>query len=100
MRGSTTVQEMPSLLQLVGDLVGEVHHPAERHDGDVVALAGDVGLAERDRVGLVRDLDSSSSYMRLVLEEDHRIVVADRLDQEALGLVGVAGSTTFRPGCG
>jgi hypothetical protein len=44
------------LLEVVGRLVGEVHHAAERDDGDVVALAGDVGLAERDCVGLVRHL--------------------------------------------
>ena len=88
---------MPSFVQLVGGLVGKLHHAAEGDDGDVVALAGHVGLAEGDRIGLVRDL-LLHVVQGLVLEEDHRVVVADRLDQQALGLVGEDGSTTFRPG--
>ena len=38
--------------------------PAECHDRDVVAFAGEVRLAERDGVGLVRT-SSSSSYIAL-----------------------------------
>ena len=56
------------------------------------------GLAERDGVGLVRHLALHVVH-RLVLEEDHRVVVADRLDQQPLGVVGVGRQRrTFSPG--
>src|SRR5208283_1491534 len=75
------------LLQPVGCRIGHTDHPAERNDGDVIALPREVGLAERDGVGLIRDF-LLFVVLHLVLEEDHRIVVADRLDQQALRLVG------------
>jgi hypothetical protein len=75
------------LLQLVRHFVGEADHAAEGDDGDVIAFAGQVGLAEGDGVGLVRHLFLQVVH-DLVFEEDHGIVVADGLDQQSLGLVG------------
>ena len=92
-RGSTTVQLTPALGQVVSRLVGEVHHSPEGDNGRIVALAGDVRLAEGNGVGLVRHLDLLVVH-GLVLEEDHRIVVADRLDQQALGLIGARTAVT------
>ena len=57
-----------------------MHHAGERDDRHIVAVAHDIGLAEGDRIGLVRHLGAQVVH-QLVLAEDHRIVVADRLDQ-------------------
>jgi hypothetical protein len=63
----------------------------------VVALADQVGLPEGDRVALLRDL-ALCGVEHLVLEEDHRVVVADGADQQALGVIGVEGTATLSPG--
>ena len=75
-------------VESTGRLVGEVHHAAEGDDRHVVALARHVRLAEGDGVGLVRHLHLHVVH-GLVLKEDDRVVVADRLCQQALRLVGV-----------
>ena len=82
--------------ELVGRLLGELHHAPERDDRHVVALAHDVGLAERDRVRLLGHV-ALERVEHLVLEEDHRVVVADRLDQQALGVVGVRRHDDLQP---
>jgi len=40
----------------IGGLARVVHHAREGDDRHVVAVADDVGFAERDRIGLVRNL--------------------------------------------
>jgi len=52
--------------------------------GEVVR---DIRFAERDRIGFLRHV-AFHAVQQLVLAEDHRIVVADRLDQKALRGVG------------
>jgi hypothetical protein len=94
-RRSMISQWMPAS-QLGGGLLGLLHHAAVGDDGHVVAFAH-VGLAEGHGVALFRHL-AFHGVEQLVLQEDHRVVVADRLDQQALGVVGVDGHTTFRPG--
>src|SRR3954454_12233929 len=83
--------------QLRGRLLGEGHHPPERDDRHVAALADDVRLGERDRVRLLRHV-ALDRVEGLVLEEDDRVVVADRLDQEALGVVRVRRHDDLQPG--
>ena len=62
-----------------------------------LALAHDVRLAEGNGVGLLGHL-ALEAVQVLVLAEDHRVVVADRLDQQALGVVGVARAHDLQPG--
>ena len=63
---------------LVRRLVGRVDHRAPRDDGDVVALAVDARLPERDRVALVRHLALDPAVQVLVLEVEDRVRVLDR----------------------
>ncbi len=74
-----------------------MHHAGERDDCDVVAVADDVGFAERDRIGLVRDLGPEVVH-QLVFAEDYRVVVADRLDQQPLRVVSIGRHDAFEPG--
>src|SRR5690606_17733190 len=53
-----------------------LHHQRGCHDGQVGALAGDVRLAERDAVHLLRHV-GLRLVEQLVLNEDHGIVVVD-----------------------
>ena len=69
-------------------LVGRVDHRAPRHDRQVGAGAVHAGLAERRRVVGVGHLALDAAVQVLVLEVEHRVRVADRLDQEALGVLG------------
>ena len=70
--------------------LGDVDHPQEPDDRDVAALAQDRSLTEVDErpvavaIG-VGDL-AASAVERLVLDEDHRVVVADRRLQKALAV--------------
>jgi hypothetical protein len=52
---------------------------------------GIAAYAERDRGGLFGHRLGLAEIEQLVLEEDHRVVVADRGDQQALGVVGRGG---------
>ena len=87
-RGSMISASIPDDASSVGRLQRRVHHPPDRDDRDVAALADDVRLAERDRVALLRHL-AGDVVEHLVLGEDHRVVVADGLDEQALGVVRV-----------
>ena len=71
-------------------LLGERHHTADRDHRDMLALAHERRFAERDRVVALRDR-AFARVERLVLEEHHRVVVADRREHQALGIVGVGG---------
>lgn len=73
--------------QAGGGVQRQVDHAAVGHQGDVVAVAEEVRLAEGYAVQLLGYL-ALHRIEQLVLAEDHRVVVADRLDQQALGVVG------------
>src|SRR6478752_6327608 len=73
-------------LQFGGRLDGLADHPAHRDDGDVVALADHVGLAERNGVTLLRNRAGHVVH-GLVLQENDRVIVPDRLDEKAFHLV-------------
>ena len=62
-------------------------HQRQRDDGDVRALADDGRLAERDLVVLLghRPLDASRLA---VFEEEHRVVAAQGVREQPLGVVG------------
>ena len=93
--GRCVRRSMTSALDaLVGELLaglGAVHR-LDRigDDRHVPALAADGGLTERDLVIALRHL-GLGRLDALVLEIDDRIVVGDRRDEEALGVVGVRG---------
>src|SRR5215813_2204802 len=74
------------LRELFRRLHGAVHHAHVRDDGDVGALAAHDGLAEGNQeVGVLRDF-AFDVVERLGLDEDHRVVVADRRLQQSLGV--------------
>ena len=75
-------------------------HQEVGHDGRVSAWPQHFGLAERDKVFLLgnhtQDLKPAFLFPRtlaaveeFVLEEDHRVVIADSGLEEALGIIGV-----------
>ncbi len=74
-----------------------MHHLANRDDGDVLAFANHIRFAERDRIGLVGNLGFVVVHC-LVLEIDDGIVVADGLDQQPLGVIGVGGNDHLHAG--
>src|SRR5208337_5370720 len=55
-------------------------------------------LPERNYVIIVRNFLFDSSVQILVLEKDHRVVVADRRLDESLGIVGRRRADYFQPG--
>ena len=86
-RGSMTSTEMPSSLEPLGRLERAVDEPPDGDDRHVGALATRVGDAERqDEVALDRHLAARRQQPER-LDEQHRVVVADRRLQQALGVV-------------
>ena len=71
------------VVALAGGLLGRVDHRAPGDDRDVVALPVDARLADRDRVALVGHLALDPPVQVLVLEEEHRVRVLDRGDDQA-----------------
>ena len=63
-------------------------HPPVGDDRKVRTLPADPGLAQGSGVVLRRQLFLDRAVEVLVLQEDHRIVVADRRLDQALGVVG------------
>src|SRR5208282_3269386 len=92
---------------LLGRRFGDMRHRAVGEHGDAPAFAPDRGLAERYDIAARRNLAQQMFRPRgdrlvgmareravvepLRLQKDHRIVVLDRRDQEALGVVWVRG---------
>ena len=72
-------------------------HQPVGHEGHVAPFARDVRLAKRDRIRLFRDL-RLRIVEALVFQEDHRVVVADGLDQQPLAVVGVRGADHLHAG--
>src|SRR5579883_1303580 len=56
------------------------------------------GPPDRHHVVALRHLAPHAAVGPLVLEEQHRVVVADGRFEQALASYGVLGVTTFRPG--
>ena len=55
-------------------------------------------LADRHRVIALRQIFLDPAIQRLVLEEQHRIVVANGGFDQSFGIVSGGGATTFNPG--
>ena len=55
-------------------------HLADGHNGDIRPRTLEVGLAERNRVGLFGDWAFHPTQGD-IFKEDHQVVVADRRDQ-------------------
>ena len=93
---------------------GDMHHRPIGDHGDGRALAAHDALAERDGIAALRHLAERVLRPRrdrlvvvaverpvieaLRLEEDHRVVVLDRRDQQALGIVGIGGDDGLQTG--
>jgi hypothetical protein len=96
-RRSITSAEMPELVELVGGLHGARHHRGERDDGDVAARPDrgrDPELVDDLAVGHL----ALGRVERLLLEEQHRVGVADRRGEQPITSLGLDGATTFSPG--
>src|SRR5437588_920448 len=85
------------LLELGGGVHGDDQHPRMRADGDVVAGSLDVVLVQRHQMLTVGHL-ALDGVGTFVLHEHHRIVVANRRLQHALGVGGSARGNVFQPG--
>ena len=80
---------MPCLaLQLVGGLQGAGNDGAVGDDGEVLAGAHDLGLAEGDGVigAGIGAAAEGLAIEALVLEEEHGVVAADGGAQQAVGV--------------
>ena len=75
-----------------------VHHHPVGDDRRVRAFLDDPRLADRHLVVPVGHRSLDRPVHLLVLEEEHRILVADRGPQQARGIGRGAGATTFSPG--
>mmetsp|Transcript_1363 Transcript_1363/g.3497 ORF Transcript_1363/g.3497 Transcript_1363/m.3497 type:complete len:405 (-) Transcript_1363:77-1291(-) len=78
----------------VGGLHAEADHLGEGHEGDVRALALDLGLADVEDVVLALGLVAErkgDAVEEFVLEEDDGVRVADGGLEETLGVLGVPG---------
>ena len=88
---------------LVGErlrgLLGHVRHPQDADDRHVVPLAAHRRLAEADDlvVAVLGNL-AAHAVEGLVLDEDHRVVVADRRLQQPLAVGRRRGQATSSPG--
>ncbi len=77
------------LLEQVGRLLGGQRHPRDADERDVLALAHDPRPAEVEREVLVLGHVAALAVQVLVLDEDHRVVVADGRLEQTLGVCGV-----------
>ena len=84
--GRCTSTEIPSRRQLLGRLQALDDHVRPGHERHVRAGPLDLGLAERDHVVLVLGDLAVGHVQQLVLDEDDRVVVADRRLEQALGV--------------
>ena len=82
-RGSITSALDPLGRELLGRRERLAEQPAERDDRHVAALAPDDRLPERDDVLALGDL-AVLEREQVVVEEDDRVVVADRRGHQAL----------------
>ena len=89
------------LLQPVGRVERRVHHRPVSNNRKVAAFATDCRLADRDYVVVRRYFlfDLRIAVQELVLEEQHRIFVANRSLDQALRVVGGRRLDHLQPGC-
>src|SRR4051812_2465726 len=76
-----------SAVEVLGRLERGVDHRAVGDDGEVVAVACDA-RGERRRVRALVDVALHAPVEVLVLEVQHRVGVADRADEQPLGVLG------------
>ena len=74
------------LRELVGGAQRIGHADAEGDDGHVAAGAGNAGLADRHQPIVDLRHIEGAAVKDLVLEEDHRVGIADRRFEQALGV--------------
>ena len=95
------------LLQNFSGLHGLVPHEHIGYDGHILALAADGGLAEGDGVILLGNLAHGAELAgllalaaveQLMLKHQHRVVVADGLLHQTLGVVGGGGADDLQTG--
>src|SRR3954470_10235299 len=84
-------------VEVLGRLERGVHHRAVGDHREVVALARHA-RGERRRVGAAGDLALHAPVQVLVLEEQHGVRVADRADDQALGVLGGRRRHDLQPG--
>ena len=99
-RGRSRIDEIAIdafLRQHIQRLLGEAHHPPEGDYCSGIALTHEVGFAERNRVRLLGNL-AFARVQRLVLEEHDRVIIADGLDHQALGIVRIGRHDDLQPG--
>ena len=72
----------------LGGLQRDMNHPAVGDDRDVGSFATDVGLADGNGVVLGGQFLLDRAVEVFVLEVNHRVVVADRRLDQALGVIG------------
>ena len=76
------------LRELIGCLQRFVGQRAPRHHGDVIALAQDEGLVQRQGVPVIRHILLGQSVQPRWFKEDHGIRFANRRQQQAVGARG------------
>ena len=84
--------------QRVGRLARQAEHGAVGDQREVRALAHHLRSAERHRLDLVGDVFLGGVIEALVLEEDHRIGIADGADQQGAGVARSRGDDHLQPG--
>ena len=71
-----------------------MNHFRQSDDRNVRTFANDFRFSERDGKGFFWDFPLQL-IETLVFKEDHRVVIANRLNQQAFGIVRVRGHDTF-----
>ena len=94
---SITSAETPRR-QRIGGREGLLDQGAPGHERDVAALAHDEAAVERQGLAVVVDVLLDRAVDPRGLEEDDRVGIADRGEQQAVGARGEDGMTTRRPG--
>ncbi len=86
------------MLSSLGGFQRGVHHGRISNDAEVATFAGDARLAQRHDVIFRRNFFFDAAIKIFVLEEDDRIVVADRRFDQTLGVVGAGRANHFQAG--
>ena len=95
------------LLQDLSRLHGLIPHQHIGHDGHILALAADRRLTKGNRVVLIRHFAHGaqlsgflalSAVQQLVLKDQYRVIIADRLLHQALGIICRGRADYFQAG--
>ena len=71
------------------------HHASNRNHGDMFAFAHQTGFAEWHNIGFFRHF-ALTRVQSLVFEKYHRVIVANRLNHQPLGVVGIRRNNNFQ----